>query len=179
MKKVVIIGIAVILLAVVIWFAPYTQSLESTFYGVDTASGEPVEVTLGLKRTRYLLMDDQLQAEITATCGDLEISDKQLQYIGPWPLGNKGEEVYYFIGWYLNLDVRYGDFSEKITSELEPIDVYLSKDFSKIALCYRPSEHANDTTLRQFVASTDRDRIQETITYFGDYAQHRTVHSAT
>lgn len=171
-KRIMLCCIIFVILLGFIALLPYPQSIERKFYGLNSMNGEKANISFDMTYFRYLLRKDKMLGEVRVTCGEKTTvyTEKDLQYIGDWPLDHEDETLHYFSGFYWNADiVTYNERGEKDIGDFESIFAYLSKDFTKFVLYHEPSERSDDTAPKQYVGNIEENKVQETIAYFGRY----------
>lgn len=160
MKKKAIIS-AIIIILILISVLPLPQKIEKTYYGYDTISGEPVDVSLNMKHLRFLLFKDKMSGEIRVTNGDeVTVYGQHLWYQGLWPLTNEDESCHFLTGWYIK------SYDGK-TLDSDMLNACISKDFNQMTIYHLPA--GADRKTKQYICNVKDNKLDETMAYFGGY----------
>lgn len=181
MKKIITWGIIIILLVSLL---PIPQSIDRTFYGVNTTNGESVDISLDMTYLRFLFLKDKMYGTIDVKTKEETFTyGENLNYIGQTPsVNNAGDKAHNLSGWYYNDTMYMREYEKGIVSPspigMEAVSVHLSSDFSKILIFHRegqkiyahnPNEETEKREKRRFVGCTDKNQLENAKKYFIGY----------
>ncbi len=172
-KKIIICGVVIIALVCLL---PFPQKIERTFFGINTFSGEPAEITLSMNYLRFLFLNDKMSGEITVTSeGKTTVYGSSMFYVGLWPLNNEDKTMHAFTGFYFNPETIMHDYGDGVLGSKvvgsEIANAYISRDFNKILLYHVPSEEAQDAEPKQYIGNIEGNKENETVGYFKGYTR--------
>lgn len=153
MKKKIII--CVMLIVFLVALVPFPQNINRTFYGMNISDGEKASITIDMKYLRFLIFKDKIYGEITVTSEDKStVYGEHLHYAGVWPANNDDKIMHVLSGFQYDAGIN----------AMEPVIVYLSRDFNKILI----REQKKDIT-KQYIGNIEENGIEETSEYFVGY----------
>lgn len=180
-KKLLVWGIVVILLVSLV---PIPQSIDRTFYGVDTINGKDVDISLDVTYLRFLFLKDKIYGTIDVKTEEKTFTyGEDLHYLGQTPsVNNANDNAYDFSGWYWNDKTYTRDYGNgnlgTATVGFEPVLVHMSSDFDKILILHTPGQKIDEHNAdegneqqekRRFVGCTDKKQLEIAKNYFIGY----------
>lgn len=154
MKKKIII--CAVIISTIIALVPIPKNINQTFYGVETYTGENVNITIDMNYLRFLLLEDKMHGEITVTSkNELTVYGEHMSYQGLFPTNNDDKTMHFLAGFRYDI--------EKDT--MLPVVIYLSRDFDKILI----SDRAVGIT-KQYIGHIAKNKTDEVLEYFVGYA---------
>lgn len=178
MKKKLLIGFAVVIL--LISLLPFPQSMERTYYGINTENGEKVDIALDMKYLRFLFLKDKMYGTITVKTGEETFTyGEHLHYIGQsHSKNNAGDYAHDFNGWYYNENMYMKKYEDGTVSKMpigfEGLLVHISSDFDKILIFHNTTFHNASGEIEsredsRYIGSVKQNQLEDTKEYFSGY----------
>ena len=154
MKKKIMICVIVVLALIAL--VPIPQNINRTFYGVETYTGENVNIIIDMNYLRFLLLEDKMYGEITVESkNELTVYGEHMSHQGMFPTNNDDKTMHCFAGFRYDIE----------KDSMLPVVIYLSRDFDKILI----SDRAVGIT-KQYIGHIEENKAEEVLEYFVGYA---------
>lgn len=166
---------ALIVTACLICVLPFPQKVVRRYYGINTETGERVDMELNMKYLRFLLLSDKMYGTV-AVKNDTEtvVYGEHLHYVGQSrSKNNAGDYAHDFNGWYYNNTMYIKEYEDGTTSKVpvgfEGVSAHISSDFNKILILHNTSGKIENQNGGRYIGSTAQNQQDEAKAYFLGY----------
>lgn len=175
MKKFLIPALIVILLLLLV---PFPKHVETSYFALDSFSGEKATITLDMTYYRFLVLKDKMTGTISVTTPQgTTVYGEHLNYSGLWPSNNEDKTMHALNGVYFNETSYMHDYGDGVLGSrlvgFEPVRVFLSPDFTKILLSHQGNERPESTKTKEYIGHQEEGKTDVAATYFIGFTENK------